>query len=193
MPKIKYSHIVRKLIQKPVFTSHDMVSHGIPQSYVKRLASHLISQKRIRRIEKGKYTQSRNPMIIAPFLTFPSYLSMFTALSLRNAILQVPQEIQVVSPRRRKNTTIKFENATIRFFCPKPSMFFGYSHIDYEKFKIPVADIEKAIIDLAYFGYEPIGEISAEIDINKVKEYFNLVNKKAVEKRALRWVDVSSQ
>ena len=56
-----------------------------------------------------------------------------------------------------------------------------------------MADIEKAIIDLAYFGYEPIGEISAEIETDKVKEYFNLVKKKAVEKRALRWVDETSQ
>ncbi len=192
MPRIKYAHIVEKLIQKPLFTSHDMVSHGIPQTYVKRLANHLITKKRIRRIEKGKYSCIRNPIIIAPFLSFPSYLTMFTALSLRNAILQVPQQIQVLSTRRRKKTTIEFQNSAIKLFRVKPSMFFGYNYINYENFQIPVASIEKAIIDLAYFGYEPIGEIQAKIELKRVKEYLDLVKKKAVRKRVRRWVNATS-
>jgi len=193
MPKTKYMETVSMLSKKPVFTLKDMVAHGIPATYVRRLADYLVKKRKISRVERGKFTVFSDPITVAPFLVFPSYLSMTTALHLRGAILQVPHIIQVATTGRRKNKIIEIIGARVEHFKLKRALFFGYTYIDHEGVKIPVADAEKAIVDLAYFGFEPEGELSVEVDQKKLEEYTQLVGKTAVKKRVGRWLDASAE
>jgi len=188
MPVIKYRQSVEKLLEKPVILARDFVKLKIKRSYVRRLAELLRKRGRITSVEKGKYATVDDPFLVAPFLTFPSYISMFSALFLRKALMQIPDEIQVVTTARRKKRVVNFRGAELKFFRIKPELFFGYEFIPYEGYRIPVANVEKAIIDLAYFGFEPGGELSGNVDLERLESYLKLVKRKSVIERVKRWL-----
>ena len=185
MPVIKYAKILQELMEKPFFTARDLAIRGVNPGYIKRLANHLKSKGKIYIVEKGKYAVTDNPFLIAPFITFPSYISMFSALFLHDVISQIPFSIQVVTTRKRKNKIITFNDTKIEFFKIKKELFFGFEYIWHENYQIPVAKPEKAIIDILYFGLDIQGfEIDFdEIDCNILKDYaFETENKSLIKK-----------
>ena len=130
---------------------------------------------------------TEDPLLVAPFLTFPSYVSMFSALLIRGAISQMPMGVQVVTTRKRKNKVATYNDTKIEFFRIKRRLFFGFEYVWYEGFQVPVAKPEKALIDIYYFGYSVRG---LEIDCSKfnsrtLKEYLEVVGKKSVSRRVL--------
>ena len=114
MPVIKYRQRVEKLLRKPVILAEDFVKLGVKRGYVRRLAELLRKQNKVIQVEKGKYATVDDPFLVAPFLTFPSYISMFSALFLRKVLMQVPDEIQVVTTANRKNRILNFRGARIK-------------------------------------------------------------------------------
>ncbi|MGQ4833762.1 MAG: type IV toxin-antitoxin system AbiEi family antitoxin domain-containing protein [Candidatus Asgardarchaeia archaeon] len=185
MPIIKYSSIVDELLKRPVFSANDLLVRGVSRSYIKRLANYLKSKKKIKIVEKGKYATVDNPFLVAPFITFPSYISMFSALFLRNAISQIPMAVQIVTTRRRKNKIITYNNTKIEFFKIKKSLFFGFEYIWHENYQIPVATIEKAIIDIYYFGYSIKGfEVDlSRVDCSILEDYLSIVSVNSLSKK----------
>jgi len=188
MPIIKYSSIINELMKKPVFTAKDLSARGVPKNYIKRLANYLKSKQKIKIVEKGKYATTDNPFLVAPFLTFPSYISMFSALFLRRVISQIPMSIQVVTTRKRKNRVVLYDNTEIEFFKIKNAYFFGFEYIWYENYQIPVAKMEKALIDIYYFGYSIEGfEVDlSKVDCDTLDEYLTLMERKTLAKKIWR-------
>ena len=188
MPKIKYREIVESTLNKPVFTSLQLIKKGIPREYLKVLLHKLVKKGTIYRVERGIYATVDDPIIIAGNIVFPSYISMYTALYIRGALYQVPSIIQVVTTRRKKNKKINFLGNLIEFYRIKKTYFFGFEYIPYNNFEIPVANVEKAIIDIFYFLGNILGTIDMEyINEERLKEYLDIMNKGSLKKRILRW------
>ena len=101
MPVIKYKHIIEKLCKKPVFSLRDAHDEGLPKGYAKKLLHSMAKQGRIKRIEKGKYTCLDDPIAVAGNITQPCYLSLWTAMRIRNITTQVPFSIDVMTSRKR--------------------------------------------------------------------------------------------
>ena len=188
MPTVKYAKIVEELMQKPLFTAKELEMRGVPPSYIKRLANLLKKKGKISIVEKGKYAVVDNPFLVAPFLTFPSYISMFSALFLRETISQVPMTIQIVTTRKRKNKKVVYNDTEIEFFKIKKELFFGFEYIWHEGYQIPIAKTEKAIFDALYFGFS-ITDVDidfSKIDCTQVIDYFRTIGKKSVLKKLRR-------
>ena len=88
MPLIKYKKALERVLRKPVFTPQDLHNERIPKNYSKKLLHLLAKQGRIRRIERGKYTCLDDPVAVAAHMTKPCYLSLWTAMSIRNLTTQ---------------------------------------------------------------------------------------------------------
>ncbi len=187
MPVIKYKTVLERALKKPVFTLKDLHDEGVPKNYSKKLLHVLAKSGRIIHIERGKYTNLDDPTAVAAYITQPCYLSLWTAMSIRNLTTQIPFGIEVVTSRKRFKRKIDFEGTTIVFHTVKPRMMFGYENIVWkENIRIPVANREKIVIDCIYLGNIPeeeILQIIKDSDIPLLKRYAKLTgNEKIVDK-----------
>lgn len=174
MPVHKYREILEDVKGKPVFGVEDLRKRGVPGDYAKTLLYRLKERDEVRRVERGKYTTIENPLLVAPFLTTPSYLSLWTALRFHDLTQQSPFGIEVVSSRSRYNRKIEFNGTEIRFHEVKPAMMFGYSYEAHENVRVPVANQEKAVIDGIYLDLIPreeVRDIVSELDWERLRNY----------------------
>jgi predicted transcriptional regulator of viral defense system len=171
MPIIKYNQIIKKTFQKPIFTVEDLSNQGIPRNYAKKILHESQKKGKTTRIERGKYTTTDDPIIIATHLTEPCYLSMWSALNIRGLNTQIPFSIEIITTRKRFNRKINFKNTPIIFYTIKPEMMYGYEQIIWkENIRIPIATPEKIIIDALYFRTIPLDELKDTLNnINKKK------------------------
>lgn len=187
MPVIKYRKAVESLRRKPVFGVEDLRQEGVKKGYSKKLLYSLSKAGTIRRIERGKYTFLDDPVAVAAHITHPSYISLWTAMSIRHLTDQIPFAVEVVSSRKRFKNTIDFQGTKIIFHNVPPSLMYGYENIIWkENTRIPVAKPEKIVIDAVYTKDIPEGEILEVIrnsDISLLKKYASLSgDKKIMEK-----------
>ena len=92
---------------------------------------------------------------------------------------------------RSGNRYVLDSNITVRRI--KPKYLFGYELMEYDKFYIPVSDIEKTLIDFVYFK-EPLDkivlkEIGKKISIEKIKKYLKFYPKR-IKKIVLKLLDL---
>src|SRR3989338_9779614 len=140
MPLIKYKKALERVLRKPVFTPQDLHNERIPKNYSKKLLHLLAKQGRIRRIERGKYTCLDDPVAVAAHMTKPCYLSLWTAMSIRNLTTQIPFAVEVMTSRRRFNKELNFLGTNIMFHTIEPRIMFGYENIIWkENIRIAVA------------------------------------------------------
>ena len=184
MPVIKYKKIIEHIIRKPVFTPEDMHNEGMPKNYSKKLLFMLAKSGKIKRIERGKYTALDDPVAVAPHITKPSYLSLWTAMSIRNLTTQIPFAVEVVTSRKRFKGKIDFEGTPIVFHAVNPKMIFGYENIIWKgNIRIPVANKEKIVIDAIKIGSVPeeeIFQVAKLSDISLLKRYAKLTGDEKV-------------
>jgi predicted transcriptional regulator of viral defense system len=186
MPVIKYKKTLEHIFRKPVFTTEDLHNESIPKNYSKKLLHTLAKSGRIKHIERGKYTNLDDPVAVAAYIT-PCYLSLWTAMSIRNLTTQIPFGIEVVTSRKRFKRKINFEGTTIVFHTASPRMMFGYENIVWkENIRVPIANREKIVIDaiwLQNIPEEEILQIIKDSDISLLKRYAELTgNEKIVDK-----------
>lgn len=165
--------------QVPVFSISDLNQIIKNRSYAKRFLKKMIGEKRAFKIKKGYYTLHEDSFLISSFLVRPSYISSVSALSFYKAITQIPREIFCFTQQNSQNIFFKEKIKYIH-----TNYFFGYNPQEYEGFKIPIADIEKAIIDS--IGIMPIHifeEAFQEIDKNRMLDYLKKINKSEIVKR----------
>ncbi|MDI6721117.1 MAG: hypothetical protein QMD85_01910 [Candidatus Aenigmarchaeota archaeon] len=187
MPVIKYTKALERVLKKPVFTPDDMHHEGIRKNYSKKLLFMLAKTGRIRRIERGKYTCLDDHIAVAAHITEPCYVSLWTAMSIRNLTTQIPFSVEVVTSRKRFRKDIDFQGAKIVFHYVSPKLMYGYENIIWkENIRILVARIEKIILDAVYFGSIPRDEIFNMIklcNISRLKEYAKLTKNKRIENK----------
>ncbi len=184
MPVIKYKESLKRVFRRPVFGPVDMHNEGIPRNYSKKLLCVLAKSRRISRIERGKYTCLDDPVAVAAHITKPCYLSLWTAMSIRNLTTQIPFAVEVVTSRKRFKKRIDFSGTPIIFHTINPKMMFGYENIVWkENIRIPVANTEKIIIDAVHITSIPEEEILQIIrlsDISVLKGYAELTGNKKI-------------
>ncbi len=186
MPQIKYKDELEEIIDKPVFGVEDLVKRDISRGYAKKKLHNLAERGKIKRIERGKYTALDDPIAVAPYLTQPSYLSLWTALNIRNLTDQIPFKVQVITSRRRYKREIKFQGTPIQFHQIKKDMMYGYEYIIWQgERRIPVAKPEKIIIDSLYLNRIPREELSQAVkasDPELLTQYAELSGQKKIRR-----------
>lgn len=127
---------------------------------------------------------------VANRLYFPSYVSLETALSIYSIIPDIAMHVTSITTR----PTRKFKNEYGSFFyksCKKRA-FTGYRLMQYEGYKVFIADREKALVDFLYFRLrlnQPLDFEEERFDEimlkkmrwSKVMTYAKLFNKKTLE------------
>ena len=124
---------------------------------------------------------------IANKLYAPSYISLEAALSIYSIIPDIALHVTSITTL----PTREFKNRYGSFFyrsCQKKA-FTGYKLLQYEGFKILIADKEKALVDFIYFSSRQRGsldfkeerferDIISQLDWGRVLKYGKLFNKK---------------
>ncbi len=141
-----------------VFSLRD-IENLFPKEKIKTIKNNLnrwLEKKYLAKLKRDLYeftepgtSQIIPDVYIANRLYVPSYVSLETALSIYSIIPDVAMQVTSVTTR----ATRKFKNKYGAFFyrtC-KREAFTGYRLMQYEGFKILIADMEKALVDFLYF------------------------------------------
>ena len=158
------------------------------RKYINLYSYRLRKNLKIHRIEKNKYSVYDDPFLIASRITWPSYISCWSALNFHKMTEQIPQTIQVITVKDKK--PIKFFHTRIQFIKIKKENFFGFKKINYNDFEIFIADKEKTLIDcllLKKVSFPEIKEILNEnvkiLNVSKIIRYLKIINNSSLTKR----------
>ncbi len=171
--------VMENFSKTPVFSLSDVNQIINNRVYAKKFLRREIERGKILKIKKNVYTVHKDQFLVSAFLVKPSYISSVSALSYHKLITQIPNEVFCATTK--KSGKIKFFTQ-INFFHTKH--FFGFKIEDYDGFKIPIADPEKALIDS--FSVVPVSVFEEAFDsINETKmiEYLKKIKKSSIAKR----------
>ncbi|MCL5419729.1 MAG: hypothetical protein M1354_02520 [Candidatus Marsarchaeota archaeon] len=138
----------------PTFTANDaklfLRKNGSERDYYKVFMHNMIKNRKILSISKGHYTLHDNP-VVAGFAYSPFYYGMEMALTYYKLWnYMTPISIVTTNRIRKGNIVLLGRNANVRRI--QKNKFFGYSMVYYkDSIYIPMADIEKTLIDSIYF------------------------------------------
>ncbi|MFW6220294.1 MAG: type IV toxin-antitoxin system AbiEi family antitoxin domain-containing protein [Nanoarchaeota archaeon] len=173
----------------PIITKADIKKeYNCNDDYAYTKLNRLYKQNKIKKIVKGKYTQIDNIYVISSNLYTPSYISFWTASSLKGYTEQIVNTIHVVTTKNHNE--IIFENYKICFHKFSKSTFFGYQKERVGNFFQFIVDDEKLIIDCLLFQ-RFIGNFDELIKIlkksilskNKIITYLKKINNISLNKR----------
>lgn len=170
---MKLAEIIEKS-RKPVLDFREIEAlSGIKAASLRVALSRLAKSGRVRRVERGKYTASSDPLAVSSYIVQPSYISTLAGLFVHKLTSQIPGKIDVFTSRRHRN--VDFGNGKIEFFTVGGERMRGYGKVPYGKYQIFVGEAEKCIADMIYLGYpkylaeEALG--SGKIDSEKLLSY----------------------
>jgi len=187
----------------PVFSLQD-IRKNIPQ--FNRVQLDRWERKgHLRKIKQGFYSFINQPpaelflFFTANKIYSPSYISLEKALKFYGLI---PEEIiQITSLSTKKTTHFATSIGDFSYRHIKPSLFWGYKMIKYDKHNVLMAEPEKAILDYLYlnphlkirddFIEMRINTTSFKeyIDIDKFHTYLKAFKNKALSRRANIFLD----
>ncbi len=164
--------VIKLFSQSPVVTARDIELIVGSRAYAYLLLHNLSKHGRIKRLTKGYYTVHGDPTLTV-FCYRPAYIGLQDALSIHNLWTQETNVVIVTARNIRGEKTII--GARVIIHRLKPEYYFGYHYVKYEKFYIPVSDVEKTMIDLAYFNSPIHPEIAEQarqrVDREKLLKY----------------------
>jgi predicted transcriptional regulator of viral defense system len=157
MKKIEILEKIRKL-PSPIFTTTELCrAIGEKRENTYTYISRMKRDGLINEVEKGKYTLSKEPLMVATHLTQPSYLSFLPGMSMRGMTDQIPIKMQVISAIQKK--PVNFQNTKIQFIKFKRERIFGYEKVRLGRYEIFVGTPEKLIVDSLYMPkHVPVSE-----------------------------------
>jgi len=133
-----------------------------------RVYLHRLKERRlISQLQRDVYTSQDDPFCIASCIIWPSYISLWSALRHYNLTEQNPHAIFVVTPRKKRKTTILFKKTAIIFKYLKPCYFFGYTKEYLNGFDLFIAEPEKALIDAVLLKAVSLSEVFSILKENK--------------------------
>lgn len=136
----------------PAFTVKDVKlflrKNKADKNYYKIFMHNMIKSKRAFTVRRGYYTLYDDPMI-AGFAFSPFYYGMETSLTYYK-LWDYMTPISIITTHRIRKSSIELlgRNANIRKI--QRDKFFGYSMVQYKDMYIPMADVEKTLIDSVY-------------------------------------------
>jgi predicted transcriptional regulator of viral defense system len=164
---MKSRDLLVKLQDYTVFSAADIEKiTGKNRQYVYLHMQRLKTAGLIFEIEKGKYSIQTDPFLVASRIVWPSYISGWAASQFYQLTEQLPNVIEVMTTRSRKNRQITFRGVGIEFSRLKKSNFFGYDKIRYKKHSIFIADKEKTLLDILFLGHISPSEFSEVVKSN---------------------------
>jgi len=146
----------------------------------------------IRRIRRDLYelTEREIPdFYLANRIYAPSYISLETALSFYSIIPEVA--VHVTSVTTKPTREFKTTHGLFIYHTCKKSAFLGYYLLGYDRYKVLIADKEKALVDFLYFrknreidfdGERFNERILKEINWEKAEGYAELFDRVTVNK-----------
>ena len=174
-------------------TLQNQMTEWVKRKYVERLKKNLYELN-----EKGSREVIIPDLYIANRVYSPSYVSLETALSVYGLIPGIAAQVTSITTR----PTREFKNKHGIFFyrsCQKRA-FIGYRLMQYEGFKIFIADREKALVDFIYFALRRTDSLNFDeerfdkyilkkLNWAKVLKYAGLFNNKTVStlEKLRRW------
>jgi len=150
MNAVRALETLRALDLPIVRTAEAAAVLGISGSSASHLLSSLQEAGSVLRVMPGRWSMSGrpSPYVVASWLTdpFPSYVSLYTALSRRGLITQIPRTIYVVSLGRTR--TVPTPVGTYSVHRLPPGLFGGFEERGGER----MATAEKAVFDTLYLA-----------------------------------------
>ena len=179
--------LLERLKDKPVFRVQDIeriANSG--RGYAKVILSRLKKRGLVKQICRNAYTTKDNAYVIASNITYPSYISFWSASSFLGFTEQIPKTVQVAVTRRK--SAIKFSGYIIKFILV--SRFFGYRKIVTSDGEILIAENEKLLIDALdnpreCGNFDEIMKIlEADFSKERMADYLQRTGSQATIKRA---------
>lgn len=179
--------ILKKLKEKSVFNFKEMQRIlDSSKNYTKVVLNRLAKRGTIKKIKKDAYTIYDDIYIISTNLTYPSYLSFWSASSYKGYTEQILNTIQIATSKRMKD--FLFQGYKIEFV--KINSIFGYEKIKTDFGEMFIATNEKLIIDALenqkrMGNFDEIEKIIKNSKINKMKllDFLKRNNKDSTIKR----------
>ncbi len=178
MGKEKYLREIEGLFRRSPVIDAKSISRMIRskkqvRQYDKQLIRNLILKGKIKKLTKGCYTLYDDPSL-AVFCFSPSYLGLQDALSFHDLWEQETVPVIITAKRARQGIRkVLGANVLIRRINKK--YLFGIEYRRQGDFYLPVSDIEKTFIDMAYFkermDKDLLENFRKRINIKKLKEY----------------------
>lgn len=149
------------------------------------LLSRMVNKKLVYKVERGKFSLSDNPFIIASNVVYPSYLSFSSAFYIHGLLEQVIERVYVATPKKTKSRN--FNGTEVVFVKIPENLMFGFKKMGYDQGTISIAEKEKAFVDsLAYTRYVRVNfldSIIKEMDKKLLEKYAEMANIEAVKRR----------
>ena len=177
------SKALEQLKDMKIFRLVDLIELlSLTQTQAYNLIKSLKLKRIITKIRQGLYAiTGTDEMLIANRMSWPSYISFWTALNYYGLTEQMPKKIFSVTTRYIKN------KGSFMFITVKNNRFFGYTKVG----EITIAEPEKAVIDSLLFpnyagGIKEISKCLENpklFDKNKIFDYALKIQSKAVLRR----------
>jgi len=143
----------------------------------KRIIQRLVREKVLRKVQRGFYVAGEVDLwLLATRLKPGSYISMDSVLAKNGLVGTVPEaSVSAVRPGG-VGATLETSEGTLRYFAIQRELDFGFSS---RPNGVPVADNEKAFLDLLYyyqkgarFVFDPRNEVYVrKLDQKRLKKY----------------------
>jgi len=161
------------IAETPAFRARDVELIVGDRAYALLLLHNLARRGEIHRVTRGWYSRLDDP-IVSVFAFKPSYLALQEALSLHGLWEQETNPV-LLTPRPLRTGARGVMGSTVILRRIEGRRFFGFDYMSYDGLAVPVSDVEKTLIDLAYFGETPDEDVLAEIrkrcDLEKLRKY----------------------
>lgn len=177
------SKALEQLKDMKIFRLVDLIELlSLTQTQAYNLIKSLKLKRIITKIRQGLYAiTGTDEMLIANRMSWPSYISLWTALNYYGLTEQVPKKIFSITTRYIKN------KGSFQFITVKTNRFFGYTKVG----EITIAEPEKAVIDSLLFpnyagGIKEVSKCLENpklFDKNKLFDYALKIQSKAVLRR----------
>jgi predicted transcriptional regulator of viral defense system len=155
--KVHIDAVRRFAHSTPAFRARDVELLVGDRGYALLMLHNLAKRGEVNRVSRGWYSATGDP-VVTVFTLQPAYLGLQEALSLRGLWEQETNVVLVTSGKAGPGTRAVM-GGTVVVHRIAPKYFFGFDHIPYGAFMVPVSDIEKTLIDFAYFGESPGEEV----------------------------------
>jgi len=152
--------LLNELRKYPVFCAEEVAKIlNCDKKYANLVLNRLHNKKAIKKIDFGKYTLCNLAQTIAAYLVSPSYITGWYALRFYNLTEQLPQQIDVLTTKKKNKRIIVFNNEKIRYLTIDKRYLFEFFNEVSEQYTMNIASTEKTIIDCLYFDLAPLSVI----------------------------------
>lgn len=157
----------------PAFRARDAEQLVGDRAYALLMLHQMAKRGEIHRVTRGWYSSEGDP-VVSVFAFSPAYLGLQEALSVRG-LWEQETNVVVVTPSKVEPGEREVMGGRVIVHRVKPAYFFGFDQVRHGSYSVPASDLEKTLIDLAYFGETPGADVLRRLlrsaDLEKLRAY----------------------